>query len=152
VTRRPGARLAALAATLAVTAWSCGGDDDPDGLRVRDAWARTTPAGVSVGAVYLRVTSDVADELLGAAVDDTVAASVELHATEQADDGTTTMSEQPSLPVPAGGELVLEPIGNHLMLVDLADALTTGETFELTLHFATAGDQVVEVEVREGPP
>jgi hypothetical protein len=152
VTRRPGAALAALAAAVALGAWSCGGDDDPEGLRVEGAWARATPPGVTVGAVYLRVTSNVDDELLGADVDESVAAAVELHSTEQAADGTTRMVEQKTLPVPAGDELVLEPIGHHLMLVDLADPLTTGETFDLTLHFATAGDHVVEVEVREDAP
>ena len=44
-----------------------------------------------------------------------------------------------SLPVPAGGELVLDPLGSHLMLVGLADPLTTGERFDITLAFATAG-------------
>ena len=51
-------------------------------------------------------------------------AAVELHTTETAADGTATMTEQDALPVPAGGELELAPIGDHLMLVDLTDPLT----------------------------
>lgn len=143
--------LAVLAATAAV---SCGDEDgsSDSGITVTDAWARTTPGGVTIGAVYLRATSDVADELIGAEVDPAVAASVELHTTQTTGDGATTMEEQNALPVPAGGELVLEPIGNHLMLVGLADPLTTGETLDLTLHFATAGEHVVKVEVREDAP
>jgi copper(I)-binding protein len=132
---------------------ACGGGGDADsGIRVDDVWARTTPAGVTIGAVYLRATSDVDDELTGASVDPAIAGSVELHTTETSDDGTSSMTQQASLALPAGDELVLEPIGNHLMLVDLAAPLATGETFEMTLHFATAGDELVDVEVREGAP
>ena len=37
------------------------------------------------------------------------------------------MSRATSLDVPAGGELVLEPAGSHIMLVDLAGSLDDGE-------------------------
>ena len=135
----------------ALGATSCGGGGD-DELAVHDVWARSTPAVVSVGAVYLRVTSPVPDELVGATVDPAVAASVQLHSTEVDDAGTATMSEQVALPVPAGGELVLDPLGSHLMLVDLAAPLTNGQTFDLTLEFATAGTVPIEVEVRDTEP
>ena len=144
-------RLPAVLAALAVLG-ACGGDDVGAGVSVTDAWARTTPAGVTVGAVYLRASSDVGDELVGADVDPAIAQSAELHTTETAQDGTATMAPRRALDVPAGGELVLEPIGSHLMLVGLADPLTTGETFDVTLHFATAGEQVVQVQVRGDAP
>ena len=133
---------------------ACGGGAaaDEDDLAVHDVWARATPAVVSVGAVYLRVTSPVDDELVGATVDPSIAESVQLHRTEVDDGGTATMSEQLSLPVPAGGELVLEPLGDHLMLVGLVDPLTDGEQFDITLEFATAGDVTAEVEVRDTEP
>jgi periplasmic copper chaperone A len=131
---------------------ACGSGDDDDALRVHDAWARATPAVVSVGAVYLRIASPVDDELLGASVDASIAAAVQVHSTEVDDAGTATMTEQAALPVPAGGEIELDPLGDHLMLVDLVDPLTTGETFDVTLHFATAGDVPAEVEVRDDPP
>jgi len=47
---------------------------------------------------------------------------------------------------------VLEPIGSHLMLVDLVAPLTAGATFDVTLRFATAGDVEVEVDVRDSAP
>jgi len=146
-------RALAASALLLVVAAACGGDDGGgDDLAVRDAWARATPAVVSVGAVYLRVVSPVDDELVGASVDPAIAASVQLHATDVDDAGTATMSEQMSVPVPAGGELVLEPLGTHLMLVDLVDPLTTGERFAITLAFATGGEVTTEVEVRDTAP
>ena len=38
------------------------------------------------------------------------------------------------------------------MLVDLARPLVAGETFELTLRFEQAGEQVTTVEVRDEAP
>ena len=77
---------------------------------------------------------------------------MQLHRTEVDDAGTATMTEQTSLPVPADGELVLDPLGSHLMLVGLGDPLTNGEHFDITLAFATAGAVTAEVEVRDAAP
>ena len=105
-----------------------------------------------MGAVYLTAASDAADVLVGADVDPAIAASTMLHSTMTSGSGETSMEEMGQFPVPAGGELVLAPAGGHLMLVDLADPLDDGETFELTLHFETAGDETVMVEVRDEAP
>jgi copper(I)-binding protein len=134
-----------------VAASACGGSDDGE-LAVHDAWARSTPAVVSVGAVYLRITSPVADELVGATVDPSIAESVQLHSSEVDDAGTATMTERVTLPIEAGGELELDPLGNHLMLVGLGDPLTVGERFDVTLQFAAVGDLTAEVEVRDTAP
>jgi copper(I)-binding protein len=140
---------AIVSAALAVAA--CGGGDD-DALAVHDVWARSTPAVVSVGAVYLRVTSPVDDELVGARVDPSIADAVQLHDTEVDAAGTATMTEQMALAVPAGGELVLDPLGSHLMLVGLAAPLTAGSHFDITLQFATAGAVTAEVAVSDTEP
>jgi periplasmic copper chaperone A len=150
--RRP--RVAALAAVAALVAAcaGCGGTSGASkGIDVTEAWARTTPPGVSVGAVYLTATSDTDDALTGAVVDADVAAKAELH-TETTSGGMTSMSPVAALPVGKGAALVLGPLGSHLMLVDLAGPLTKGETFDVTLHFAKAGDEQVHVEVRDEAP
>ena len=89
----------AAAVIVAGVGTACGESGD-DELAVHDVWARSTPAVVSVGAVYLRVTSPDDDELVGATVDPAVAESVQLHSTEVDDGGTATMTEQATLPVP----------------------------------------------------
>jgi copper(I)-binding protein len=148
--RRPLAALAAgLLAALPAACGSTGGAST--GIEVTHAWARTTPPGVSVGAVYLTASSDADDTLTGATVDPAVAAGAELH-TEATSGGMTSMSAVASLPVRKGTPLVLDPLGDHLMLVDLAGRLTNGETFDVTLHFAKAGDERVRVEVRDEAP
>ena len=59
------------------------------------------------------------------------------------------MREIDALDVPAGETASLEPGGHHLMLLELADDLVPGDSFELTLEFADAGELTVTVEVRE---
>lgn len=144
--------MAAAALTaVGLGAAGCGQRTDDD-LTVDAVWARATPAVASVGAIYLRVTSPVDDELVGATVDAAVAESVQLHSTDIDDAGTATMTEQLSLPIDAGGELELDPLGTHLMLVGLADPLTVGERFAVTLQFTEAGEVTAEVEVRDTEP
>jgi hypothetical protein len=43
----------------------------------------------------------------------------------------------------------LEPGGYHIMLLDLAEPLEDGDTFELTLRFEQAGEMDLTVDVRE---
>jgi copper(I)-binding protein len=151
--------IAVLAAGL-VLLGACGGsDDDDDGaaaagsdLTVSDVWARTTPPGTTVGAVYLTASSVAGDVLVGADVDPSIAASAMLHSTMTSTTGQTSMEPLDRLDIPTDGELVLEPAGGHIMLVDLAGSLDDGDSFELTLHFETAGDETVTVEVRDEAP
>ncbi|TVR21759.1 MAG: copper chaperone PCu(A)C [Nitriliruptor sp.] len=174
--------------TLTLVVAACGRGEGE--LEVLDARSRMSPMLTGVGAVYLDVGNDseVDDQLLGATVDPSVAARVELHETfdadaedqgmgedaEEADPmgehdamdddgemGHDAMAPSPegfammgmreieALDIPAGETVSLVPGGYHLMLLELADDLTPGETFELTLTFASAGEVTVNVEVRE---
>jgi periplasmic copper chaperone A len=144
--------LAAVVTSIALGATACGGSSGAArGIQVSEAWARTTPPGVSVGVVYLTATSSTQDALTGADVDPRIAAKVELH-TESTSGSMTSMQAVSSLPVADGKPLVLDPLGDHLMLVDLTGPLTSGERFDVTLHFADAGAQRVHVEVRDDAP
>ena len=122
-------------ARVGVTA--CGGDDANEaGTPVaatpastwRAAWARPTPAGTTVGAVYLTLRADADDELVGVAVDPTVAAGAAVHETmaTASDDEMMTMAPVSALALPAGHDVVLEPGGYHIMLTDLAAPLADG--------------------------
>lgn len=62
------------------------------------------------------------------------------------------MQEVPSLQIPAGGSVTLEPGGYHVMLLELPDALETGEKFEVTFTQDDGESFSVEVEVREDAP
>jgi periplasmic copper chaperone A len=180
--RAPRRRNVAMAlASMALLVAACGSDDGSTAdattttappapeIVVTDAWARTSPAVASAGAVYLNIANegDVDDTLVGAEVDPAVAAVVELHETVEAmegptDDSMTTttgmgggmMSMQPvdEIPVPAGDEVALEPGGYHIMLLDLAEPLESGTTITVTLTFAESGTIEVAADVRDMAP
>ena len=68
------------------------------------------------------------------------------------DQAMTMVELADGLELPAGEAVNLEPGGYHVMLLQLAEPLVAGETFDLTLTFETAGTQVVSVEVRDNAP
>ncbi len=115
------------------------------GLKVENAWSRPAMAG-RVGVAYLTVTDTGApDRLTGAS--SPAAARVELHQSMTAN-GVASMRSVATLPVAPGKPAVLAPGGYHLMLIGLKQALTVGESFPLTLDFATAGAVTTTVTVR----
>lgn len=63
------------------------------------------------------------------------AASVELHETAAGPDGTFAMAETADgFTVPAGGEFVLEPGANHLMLMGLSGPVLPGDEISFSLE------------------
>jgi hypothetical protein len=120
---------------------------------VSDAWARSSPPGVTDGVVYLTIESAEDDQLAGALVPTDVAAAVELHETVAGDDGASvTMQQVAAVDLPAGEAVAFEPGGLHVMLVDLAGPLESGSSFELTLVFASSEPKTVTVDVRDEAP
>ena len=169
-------RLAVLAiAPFALAA--CGGDDP---ITIEGQWARTSPAMASMGAAYMSISASEGDQLVGVSVPASVAARAEIHEMVPADTamndsmdmsatdddmdhsmdddemamdmGAMVMQQIMALDLPAGETVNLEPGGYHVMLIDLAEPLVEGDTFNLTLDFAEADDLTVEVVVRTEAP
>jgi copper(I)-binding protein len=139
---------------VALVVAACGGSAGPDAdgsatVTVSDAWARAAAAG-GVSAAYMTIANDgsAADALVGVSAPD-VTASASLHETTTSADGMTGMQHTPSIAVPAGGTVALEPGGYHVMLMDLTKALAPGDTVTLTLTLEGAGTVTVDAEVRE---
>ena len=79
------------------------------------------------------------------------AGRVELHETVKNDSGAMQMQPKADgFTVPAGGTHVLQPGGDHVMLMGLTGPLANGTTTTLTL-VTTAGDVVLTVPVRAFP-
>jgi hypothetical protein len=136
------ARGSALLVLLSLAAVARAGDAPS----VSGAWARATAPGVDVGAAYLVIEG-------GATTDRVVAASspraamVHLHTVEE-QDGVAKMRPVEAIDVPAGQRVELAPKGTHLMLMGLDGPLVAGQSFPVTLRFATAGEQTVTVLVK----
>lgn len=85
-------------------------------------------------------------ELESAEVD--VDADVELHEVVQEAGSSVMQQVDGTLPIPAGGELSLEPGGYHLMLVNLGEEIAPGQDVELTLHFADGTETTTTIAAR----
>lgn len=119
-----------------------------DKLTVTDAWARTTPPGVQMGAVYLRLHNggSKSDRLLKLSTP--VAASASVHRTEIIE-GVARMREVSVLHLAPGETVEFAPGGLHVMLMGLKGPLRDGQTFELKLLFEVAGPRKAQVRVRK---
>lgn len=82
----------------------------------------------------LRNQSDADLRLVGASSE--VSEQAELHETVPGPAGAATMQKREGgFAIPPGGELVLAPGGNHIMLIGLRDPITTGQQVTITLEF-----------------
>lgn len=132
-------------AVLALAAGACGGDASLD---VADAWSR--PARGPNGAVYLTIEGGDADTALtGASVSPDVSATAEIHQTVIRDNGVMAMTRIPDVEIPAGSTVMMVPGGMHVMLLELAEPLQIGATFDMTLMFDNGVELSTTVEVRD---
>jgi len=114
------------------------GSNEPPRLSVTSGLA---PESAELSSVYLRIdNAGGTDHLVGVATD--AAGLVDLHST----DGNL-MDTRGKLTVPGHATLSLEPGGAHIMLDHLAQPLTAGRTFTVTLSFARSEPITVPVEV-----
>ncbi len=143
------ARRLALAAALALTTPPVHAGEPPAGeVRIEQPRARAMPPGAHTAAVYLTIDNraGLPDRLLGAR--SPRAKAVELHSMFM-DGGVMRMRGRSDVPVPARGRIELAPGGTHLMVIDPAPALRSGDRMPLTLIFERAGAVAVEVEVED---
>ena len=113
---------------------------------ITGAWARATAPGLDVGAAYMVIEGgSEADRVLHAS--SPRAAMVLMHSVDERD-GVAMMRALEAIDVPAGQRIELAPKGLHLMLMGLDGPLVAGQSFPVTLRFATAGEQTVTVLVK----
>jgi copper(I)-binding protein len=118
-------------------------------IEVRQAWIRLPPNGSNMAAAYVEAVNGgrVSDQLVRASCTCATQTMIHRMGTEH---GVMRMREAPfGLPLPPGGELKLEPGGNHIMLMGLRRPLHLGQRVPITLHFAHAGRMTVEATVRQ---
>jgi hypothetical protein len=113
-------------------------------VAVTQAWARATPAKAENGAAYLTLEAAAPDRLTR--VSTPAAKKAELH-TMTMDGSVMKMRQIAGIDLPAGQQVTLKPGAVHIMLIGLTQPLQPGQTFPLTLQFAKAGTQEVNVAV-----
>ena len=119
-----------------------------EGVEVHDFWARPAAQGGN-GAVYFVIRSSEADELVGVTSD--VAEATEMHESKMSGD-VMEMRQLTSVPLGAGEEVIFEPGGLHVMLVNLKQGFKAGDEIEITLRFKNYQDISLSVPVQDNPP
>ncbi len=117
---------------------------------VTDAFVRAPAGGRNVTGAYLTVTSNSSEDAQIVAASADRAGTAELH-THLMDDGVMRMRQVESVALPAGETAEFAPLHDHIMLFDVEEGLTEGDTVTLTLEIQY-GDSVefvsTEAEVR----
>ena len=113
-------------------------------LELKHPWSAKAPpvAPVLGGYVTIVNTGLEADRLIGGSTP--IAERLELHESSLVDGVARMRPAKEGMEIPAGGTVVLQPGGAHIMLVNPKQRPAEGEKFKATLQFETAG--AVEVE------
>ena len=119
-------------------------------LIVKDARARPANQDMT-GAVYLTLENPTAHDEKLTSVTAPIADVVELHQTV-VENNIVQMVPIPELLIPSGDKVMINPGGYHLMLIGLRQDLNEGDTFPITLHFASGYEVTLDVFVGWGGP
>lgn len=117
-------------------------------IEISGAYARATPPGAPVGAVYfeLRNLNTTPDRLLSA--ESPAGERTEIHTHTMAD-GVARMHEVSAVELPPAETVRFQPGGYHIMLMELKAPLVAGETLPLTLTFEVAGKVSLTVPIKK---
>ncbi|MEM9797390.1 MAG: copper chaperone PCu(A)C [Pseudomonadota bacterium] len=118
-------------------------------IEIKAPMLRATPpnAPVAGGFAILRNAGVRDDVLISASIAPDIAGLVQLHQMTMSE-GVMSMSEvEGGISVPAGETVTLAPGGLHIMLMQLQQPLSAGETHAVTLTFAEAGEITLEMPV-----
>ena len=101
-----------------------------------------------MGAGYLTIRNQgtVADQLLSVTSD--VSEKTEFHSMEHVGNVMQMRHLEGPIDIPAGGEVIFQPGGQHLMFLDLKSPFVEGTIVNVRLNFAVAGQ--VEVPFKIG--
>ncbi|GAA3769128.1 hypothetical protein GCM10022225_64770 [Plantactinospora mayteni] len=145
--RRWAAALAVVAAAVLATT-ACGGTDDTSGaaaspapsattdsstFTVRDPWIKAADEGMTAAFGTLVNNTDTDVTVVGVT---TSVSPMELHEMTMKDGKMVMQPKAGGLTVKAGGTHLLEPGGDHLMLMELNKPVRAGDELTFTLTFA----------------
>ncbi|MEP1443446.1 MAG: copper chaperone PCu(A)C [Hyphomicrobiales bacterium] len=116
-------------------------------LEVTAAWTRATVKTAKVGGGFISIKNngDHADRLIGGTAG--FAGDVQLHTMAIVDDVARMRPLPDGIEIPAGGEVILKPGGDHVMFMGLKEQLKEGEKRSVSLTFEKAGKVEVTFKV-----
>ncbi|MEU1888834.1 copper chaperone PCu(A)C [Micromonospora rifamycinica] len=145
--RRPSVVLATTAALLALGIAGCGPADPAAGpqpggpasastaagaVEIRDPWVKAADKGMTAAFATLVNGGDTDVTVTGAT---TSVSPMELHEMTMKDGKMVMRQKEGGIVIKARGTHVLEPGGDHLMLMDLRQPVRAGDALTVTLTF-----------------
>ncbi len=113
---------------MATTAWGA------EQINIENPWIRSAPPTATVLAGYMTIHNRSGNNIVFTAASSPSFSTVQLHRTTL-HNGMMHMETVKTLPINAGGSATLEPGSYHLMLSNPKQAIKTGDSIPLTLHF-----------------
>ena len=119
------------------------------GISVHQAEIRATAGAMTATGGYARIANSGNENVTLVRVDADFAAKSEIHMMF-AEDGVMKMRPlEGGLVIPAHGEALLKPGGDHLMFMGLTGAMKPGAMQHITLHFDTGHTVSVVAKVKK---
>lgn len=103
-------------------------------LEVSRAWVRATLPGQTVASAFAVLKNPFDQPLKMTEIHSTAAASVELHSHSMVN-GQMQMRRIENFTIPAKGEAVFQPGGQHIMLMGLVKPLREGDSVDVEMCF-----------------
>lgn len=120
-------------------------------LAVEHPWVKANTTGGMTSAFATLVNDTEAPVVLTGTTTEDVAGSVELHETVlNPDTGATAMQVMAEpITIDPGESYMLEPGGDHIMLMDLQCGLYPGDKLDITLQFQDGAEQTLTAAIRD---
>ncbi len=115
-------------------------------MGIIEPWARSASTGENSASYLIINNGGTADTLVGVSSD--IATSLELHLVENVDGVMQMKPVDGGIAIAENSVQMLQPSGYHIMMIGLTRSLVAGNSFDLTLKFANAGDVTVKVTIR----
>jgi periplasmic copper chaperone A len=114
----------------------------PGSVEITNTWVKSGEMSVQGGmsAVYGTITNNTDQDVTLIGGTTSVAVLVEVHEMAMIDGQMQMQAIRGGLVIPAGQSAVLEPGGNHLMLMMLQDEIIAGQTISVTFDLEGAED------------
>lgn len=164
-TLRARTTLAAVVVTALAGLAACGDDADDSGessnnstsaavaaqVSVSEPWARGTVGSTdpTMTAAFMLLDNPSDDDITLETVSSDVADRTELHEMVRKDGDMVMQATDGGIVIEAGKDMLLQPGGYHVMLMDLKQELEPGEEFDITLGFSDGSSITVTFPVKE---
>lgn len=115
---------------------------------VADAWIRPTVEGQMGTGGFMKLTAREDLQLVGVSTPVAKVAEVHEMRTSKADANVMEMRPVKSIALPKGQTVELKAGGYHLMLMEMKQLLSNGQTVPVTLHFKNAKGEASKLDIQ----